>query len=125
MVVSAGTEITYLILKNAQNTYLNLGQIQRRQHSFNIYKTKKSNLLDNGFPEIWDKNFINIHNCIICSSVLMEKEILDKEALELVNTAYNDAKTLLMKHKDKMDIIIDELMNSYTLYGKDIKNIME
>ena len=43
----------------------------------NIYKTKKSNLLDNGFPEIWDKNFINIHNCIICSSVLMEKEILD------------------------------------------------
>lgn len=53
------------------------------------------------------------------------KEILDKEALELVNTAYNDAKTILMKHKDKMDIIIDELMNSYTLYGKDIKNIME
>ena len=53
------------------------------------------------------------------------KEILDKEALELVNTAYNDAKTLLMKHKDKMDIIIDELMKSYTLYGKDIKRIME
>jgi len=53
------------------------------------------------------------------------KEILDKEALELVNTAYNDAKTILMKHKDKMDIIIDELMKSYTLYGKDIKNIME
>ena len=52
------------------------------------------------------------------------KEILDKEALELVNTAYNDAKTLLMKHKDKMDIIIDELMKSYTLYGKDIKKII-
>ena len=53
------------------------------------------------------------------------KEILDKEALELVNTAYNDAKTLLMKHKDTMDVIIDELMKSYTLYGKDIKNIMD
>ena len=53
------------------------------------------------------------------------KEILDKEALELVNTAYNDAKTILMKHKDKMDIIVDELMKSYTLYGKDIKKIME
>ena len=53
------------------------------------------------------------------------KEILDKEALELVNTAYNDAKTLLMKHKEKMDIIIDELMKSYTLYGKDITKIME
>jgi cell division protease FtsH len=53
------------------------------------------------------------------------KEILDKEALELVNTAYNDAKTILMKHKDKMDVIVDELMKSYTLYGKDIKKIME
>uniref|UniRef100_A0A6C0HBE5 AAA+ ATPase domain-containing protein n=1 Tax=viral metagenome TaxID=1070528 RepID=A0A6C0HBE5_9ZZZZ len=53
------------------------------------------------------------------------KEILDKESLELVNTAYNDAKTILMKHKDKMDMIVDELMKSYTLYGKDIKKIME
>jgi len=53
------------------------------------------------------------------------KEILDKEALELVNTAYNDAKTILMKHKDKMNLIVDELMKSYTLYGKDIKKIME
>ena len=53
------------------------------------------------------------------------KEILDKEALELVNTAYNDAKTILMKNKDIMDVIIDELMKSYTLYGKDIKKIME
>jgi cell division protease FtsH len=53
------------------------------------------------------------------------KEILDKEALELVNTAYNDAKTILMKNKDKMDVIVDELLKSYTLYGKDIKKIME
>jgi cell division protease FtsH len=53
------------------------------------------------------------------------KEILDKESLELVNAAYNDAKTILMKNKDKMDVIVDELMKSYTLYGKDIKKIME
>ena len=44
----------------------------------NIYKERGSNLLDNGFPEIWTKHFINIHNCIIGSSVLIEKEILDK-----------------------------------------------
>lgn len=44
----------------------------------NIYKRKGSNLLDNGFPKIWDKNFIKIHNCIICSSVVIEKTILDK-----------------------------------------------
>ena len=44
----------------------------------NIYRSKGSNLLDNGFPHIWDLNFLKIHNCIICSSVLIEKEILDK-----------------------------------------------
>jgi teichuronic acid biosynthesis glycosyltransferase TuaG len=43
----------------------------------NIYKNKGSNLLDNGFPYIWDLEFIEIHNCIICSSVIIEKEILD------------------------------------------------
>ena len=52
------------------------------EHYYNelqyIYKTKGSNLLDNGFPKIWDLNFLNIHNCVICSSVLIEKEILDK-----------------------------------------------
>jgi glycosyltransferase involved in cell wall biosynthesis len=44
----------------------------------NIYKNKNSNMLDNGFPKIWTKQFLNIHNCIICSSVLIEKEILDR-----------------------------------------------
>ena len=42
----------------------------------NIYR--HTNFLDNGFPEIWNKDFITIHNCIICSSVLMEKELLTK-----------------------------------------------
>lgn len=44
----------------------------------NIYKMKGNNLLENGFPIIWNLDFLNIHNCVICSSVLMEKEILDK-----------------------------------------------
>jgi len=44
----------------------------------NIYKIKGCNHLNNEFPEIWNYSFLRIHNCIICSSVLMEKEILDK-----------------------------------------------
>jgi len=43
-----------------------------------IYRDKGSNLLINGFPDIWNLEFLKIHNCVICSSVLMEKEILDK-----------------------------------------------
>lgn len=42
-----------------------------------IYREKGSNALDNGFPTIWNLDFLNVHNCMICSSVIVEKEILD------------------------------------------------
>lgn len=41
----------------------------------NVYK--ETNYLDNGFPEIWTNDFIKIHNCIICSSVVIEKKLLN------------------------------------------------
>lgn len=44
----------------------------------NIYKNKKSSMLNNGFPDIWTKEFLQIHNCVICSSVVVEKELLCK-----------------------------------------------
>jgi glycosyltransferase involved in cell wall biosynthesis len=44
----------------------------------NIYKNNGSNLLDNGFPIIWNLNFLKIHNCIIASSVIIDKEIATK-----------------------------------------------
>ena len=44
----------------------------------NIYNRRGSNLLNNGFPVIWNLNFLKIHNCVICSSVVIEKTILDK-----------------------------------------------
>ena len=34
--------------------------------------------LVHGFPERWTKAFLQVHNCVICSSVLIEKAILDK-----------------------------------------------
>ena len=44
----------------------------------NIHRKRGSNILDNGFPDIWDFKFLKIHNCMICSSVIVKKEILDK-----------------------------------------------
>jgi len=43
-----------------------------------IYKRKGSNLLENGFPKIWTREFLKVHNCVICSSVVLEKSIFDK-----------------------------------------------
>lgn len=53
------------------------------------------------------------------------KQLLDKESLDLVNNAYLEAKQLLIENKDKMNIIIEEMMKNYTLYGKDVKRILE
>ena len=53
------------------------------------------------------------------------KEIIDKEALELVNNAYNDAKMILTENKHIMNIMIDELLKKNTLYGKDIMKLLQ
>jgi glycosyltransferase involved in cell wall biosynthesis len=53
-----------------------------------IYRRKHSKLLDNGFPEVWNLDFIKIHNCIICSSVIVERELLEKvNYMKLIRTA--------------------------------------
>ena len=39
---------------------------------------KNSDFLKNGFPSIWNLDFLKIHNCIVCSSVLVEKNILNQ-----------------------------------------------
>jgi teichuronic acid biosynthesis glycosyltransferase TuaG len=54
---------------NAQHYYRTLQK---------IYRKKGSKRLDNGFPDIWDLKFLKVHNCAITSSVIVEKEILDK-----------------------------------------------
>lgn len=38
----------------------------------------KTPFLNTNFPKIWGKKFLKIHNCVICSSVLVSKDILLK-----------------------------------------------
>jgi len=55
--------------------------LYNQEHFFKILKKKykKTNYLKSGqFPEVWDYNFLNIHNCIIKSSVIVEKAIFDQ-----------------------------------------------
>jgi len=56
--------------------YLKFNSEHCNRYISNKYKHNK--LLDNGFPRIWDLNFLKINNCMICSSVIIEKEILTK-----------------------------------------------
>jgi glycosyltransferase involved in cell wall biosynthesis len=44
-----------------------------------IFNNKgKGELMKDGLPLIWNKEFMNIHNCCIASSVMIEKSIIDK-----------------------------------------------
>ena len=43
-----------------------------------MFRMNNSTLFDNGFPEIWTLDFLKVNNSMICSSVIVEKEILDK-----------------------------------------------
>lgn len=52
------------------------------EHYYNdlqtIYRNKNSKLIENGLPDIFTLDLIRVHNCIIVSSVIIEKEILNK-----------------------------------------------
>ncbi len=51
------------------------------EHFFKILKKKykKTNFLKSGkFPKIWNHDFLSVHNCIIKSSVIVEKNIFDE-----------------------------------------------
>jgi glycosyltransferase involved in cell wall biosynthesis len=43
----------------------------------NEYQNKGSNLLNNGFPDIYNLELMQISNCMMCSSVIIEKELLN------------------------------------------------
>lgn len=56
------------LLYNKENSYENIK---------NIFINKNSTLFDNGFPKVWNKKFIEIHNCVICSSCIISKDIIN------------------------------------------------
>lgn len=74
-----------------------------------IYKRYNSNLLDNGFPDIWNYEFLKIHNCVITSSVVIEKTILDK---------INNFKA--MKFAEDYDCWMRALQYTDSVYVRDI-----
>ena len=43
-----------------------------------IYERNGYDYKNNGIPELFDKNFLSIHNCCICSSVIIAKDVLEK-----------------------------------------------
>jgi glycosyltransferase involved in cell wall biosynthesis len=63
---------------NKNKTYLKMSSEKHFKTIQKIYKKKANNELKKGFPNIFTRKFIKIHNCIIHSSVIIEKKIIDK-----------------------------------------------
>jgi len=79
----------------------------------NIYKNKGSKLLEYGFPEIWDYKFINIHNCCICSSVVIEKDIIDKVGKFIIANTAEDYEYWLRTLKHTNCIYVNDICFYY------------
>ena len=53
------------------------------------------------------------------------KQIIDKESIYLVSEALDTAKQILEKNREKLDILIGNLINKTTLYSDDFENLSE
>ena len=52
------------------------------------------------------------------------KDIMDRESLNLVIQAYEDAKRILRENRDRMDILVDALLTNTTILGSDFTKLM-
>jgi cell division protease FtsH len=52
------------------------------------------------------------------------KDIMDRESLNLVIQAYEDAKRILRENRDRMDILVDVLLRNTTVLGSDVTKLM-
>lgn len=75
-----------------------------------IYRSKGNKSLDNGFPIIWDLEFLKVHNCVICSSVVLEKSILDR--INMMKCVKNG--------QEDYDCWLRSLEHTNSVYVKDI-----
>ena len=75
-----------------------------------IVQSKSSNMLENGFPDIWTFEFISVHNSIISSSVIMEKSILNK-----INNFKN-----VRNGKEDYDCWLRALKHTNSVYVKEV-----
>ena len=53
---------------------------QRYQNTIKgiFHRKGKGELMKDGFPRIWNKEFVSTHNCSIASSIMIHKSVIDK-----------------------------------------------
>ena len=73
----ANDDKSYKGVYNKENTY----PIYNKERFLKTLKKKYRKtgyLKKNTFPEVWDYDFLKIHNCVILSSVIVQKKLFDR-----------------------------------------------
>jgi cell division protease FtsH len=52
------------------------------------------------------------------------KNIMDRESLNLVINAYQDAKRILTDNRETMDTVVQTLLKNTTILGSDVRKLM-
>jgi len=74
-----------------------------------IYRNRGNDALHNGFPKIWNRDFLNVHNCVICSSVVLTAEV-----------AKQTGKFAILKHADDYEYWLRVLQHTDSVYVNDV-----
>lgn len=76
-------------------------------------RIKKKNQLKNGFPQIWTFDFLKVNNCMICSSVIIDREIINKTGKFIITNKDEDYNYWLRALKYTNSIYIDDICFYY------------
>jgi glycosyltransferase involved in cell wall biosynthesis len=79
----------------------------------NKYKAKGSNLLDNAYPNIWNRDFLSIHNSMVCSSVVLDREIIDLTGRFIIDRTAEDYEYWLRALKYTDSVYVDDICFYY------------
>lgn len=61
---------------NVDSKYLKYNEEFHYETIQNIFKQRQNHSIENGFPLIWDRQLLATHNCVITSSVLIERGLI-------------------------------------------------
>jgi cell division protease FtsH len=114
------------------NEYISVGAVQDLKQANSLAQRMISNYgMGKDLEAFYNENVESERNPFLGRSLGLgdkysekTKEIIDKESIELVNDALDTAKYILSNHREKMDIIIKELLKNNTLYGKELNNLV-
>ena len=106
--------------------YVSLGAVQDLKEANSLAQTMIGNYgMGDELKVFYNENVDSDRNPFLGKSIAMgdkyseaTKEKMDKESLELINSAYEEAINIIIKNKDTVDILSKILLDSTTLSGK-------